>query len=73
MMSCVIPNSAAPAGAKPVTAARRGVAHEENRRPTRTTAKNPNVRSFTVIIYCLCERKAIEGLQGDNRAELFGI
>ena len=47
-MSCVIFNSAAPAAAGPT---RRGAtAQEEKRSPTRTTARNPNVRSFTVTI-----------------------
>jgi hypothetical protein len=46
MMSCVIFNSAAPAGAG---ATRRGAtAQEEKRSPTRTTPGNPNVRSFTI-------------------------
>src|SRR5436190_11885723 len=46
MMSCVIFNSAAPAAAGPT---RRGAtAQEEKRSPTRTTARNPNVRSFSI-------------------------
>src|SRR5438093_880425 len=48
MMSCVIFNSAAPGAAGPT---RRGAtAQEEKRSPAGTTARNPNVRSFTVII-----------------------
>src|SRR5436190_747900 len=48
MMFRVIFNSAAPAAARPT---RRGAtAQEEKRSPTRTTARNPNVRSFTVTI-----------------------
>lgn len=45
-MSCVAPKSAAP-----LMAARRGVtAQEEKKSAIRTTEKNPNMRSFTVII-----------------------
>jgi cell division septation protein DedD len=74
MMSCVIPNSAAPAGGRPLTAARRGVtAQEEKKSPTRTTARNPNARSFTVIISAFAKGKDIKRLQGKNRAELLGI
>jgi hypothetical protein len=51
MMFCVIFNSAAPAEAGPLMATRRGAAaQEEKRSPTRTTARNPNVRSFTLTI-----------------------
>src|SRR5882724_7747308 len=46
MMSCVIFNSAPAAAAGPT---RRGAtAQEEKRSPTRTTATNPNVRSFSI-------------------------
>src|SRR5512132_3863915 len=56
MMSCVIFNSAAPAGARPLMAARRGVtAQDEKKSPTRTTVRNPNVRSFTVTTPALRE------------------
>jgi len=62
MMLCVIFNSAAPAGAGPLMATRRGcAAQEEKRSPTRTMARNPNVRSFTVTIPAVCESKAIKG------------
>ena len=68
-MSCVAPNSAAP-----LMAARRGVtAHEEKKSPTRTTVRNPNVRSFTIIISAFARGKLIKGLQGENGVELFGI
>ena len=51
-MSCVMFNSAAPAGARPLMATRRGAAAQEQKRsPTRTTARDPNVRSFTVGIF----------------------
>ena len=56
-MSCVAPNSAAP-----LMAARRGVtAQEEKKSPTRTTARNPNVRSFTVIISAVARGKLLKG------------
>ena len=56
-MSCVAPNSAAP-----LTAARRGVtAQEEKKSPTRTTARKPNARSFTVIIFTFARRKLLKG------------
>ena len=59
-MLCVIFNSAAPAGAAPLMAARRGcAAQEEKRNPTRTTARNPNVRSFTVGIFDNSHKKHI--------------
>src|SRR5882757_10553376 len=59
MMSCVIFNSAAPGAAGPT---RRGAtAQEEKRSPARTTARNPNMRSFTVTIPGVGERKAIKG------------
>jgi hypothetical protein len=67
MMLCVIFNSAAPAGAGPLMATRRGcAAQEEKRSPTRTTARNPNVRSFTVTIPAVCESKAIKGCTTRN-------
>lgn len=60
-MLCVICNSAPPAGAAPLMATRRGcAAQEEKRSPTRITARNPNVRSFTVTIPAVCETKAIK-------------
>jgi len=64
---CVIFNSAAPAAAGPLMAPRRGcAAQEEKRSPTRTTARNPNVRSFTVTIPAVCESKAIKGCTARN-------
>ena len=63
-----------PAGATPLMAARRGVtAQEEKKSPTRTTARNPNERSFTIIISAFARGKLIKGLQGENGVELFGI
>jgi len=62
MISCVIPNSAAVLGARPLTAARRGVtAQEEKKSPARATARNPNVRSFTIIIPAFARRKPLMG------------
>ena len=59
MMSCVIFNSAAPAATGPT---RRGAtAQEEKRSPTRTTARNPNVRSFTVTIPAVARGKRLKG------------
>ena len=50
------------AGASPLTAARRGVtAQEEKKSPIRTTARNPNVRSFTVIISAFARGKLLKG------------
>ena len=61
-MLCVIFNSAAVLGASPLTAARRGVtAQEEKKSPTRTTARNPNVRSFTIIISAFAKGKILKG------------
>ena len=58
----MIPSSAAPAGAAPLMAARRGcAAQDEKRSPTRTTAREPNVLSFAATISCRCEGKAIKG------------
>src|SRR5438046_9054913 len=57
MMSCVIFNSAAPAAAG---LTRRGAtAQEEKRSPTRTTARNPNVRSFTITISAVARGKRL--------------
>jgi len=51
MMLCVMFNPAAPAGAGPLMATgRRCAAQEEKRSPTRTRARNQNVRSFIVTI-----------------------
>jgi hypothetical protein len=51
-MLCVIFNSAGTAGAGPLMGARlRNTAQEEKRSPTRTTVRNPNVRSFTIGIF----------------------
>src|SRR5207247_4186673 len=62
MMLCVIFSSAAPAGAGPLMATRRGAAaQEEKRSPTRTTARNPNVRSFTVTIPAVARGKRLKG------------
>ena len=56
-MFCVIFNSAAP-----LMATRRGTAaQEEKRSPTRTTARNPNVRSFTVTIPAVARGKRLKG------------
>src|SRR5262245_28639836 len=61
MMYCVIFNSAAPAGAWPLMATRRGAAaQEEKRSPTRTTARNPNVRSFTVTIPAVARERRLK-------------
>jgi hypothetical protein len=57
MMLCVMFNPAAPAGAGPLMAAGRGAtAQEERRSPARTTARNPNVRSFTVTIPAVAKK-----------------
>src|SRR5258708_13211800 len=62
MMLCVIFNSAAVLGASPLTAARLGVtAQEEKKSPTRTTARNRNVPSFTVIISAFAKGKILKG------------
>ena len=72
-MSCVIPNSAAPAGARPLMAARRGVtAQEEKKKPDQDNREKSERAKFHRNHFCLCERKAIKGLQGENRAELLG-
>src|SRR5438093_11183842 len=56
MMFCVIFNSAAP-----LMATRRGGAEQEEKRsPTRTTARNPNVRSFTVTIPAVARGKRLK-------------
>jgi hypothetical protein len=55
-MLCVMFNPPAPAGAGPLMAAGRGAtAHEDKKSPTRTTAKNPDIRNFIVTI-CAVER-----------------
>jgi len=60
-MLCVICNSAAPAGAGPLMAARlEGAAQEEKRSPTKTIARNPNVRSFTVAIPAAARAKRLK-------------
>src|SRR5690348_9700372 len=61
MMLCVIFNSPAPVGARPLMAARRGVtAQEEKKSPTRTTARNPNARSFAIIISAVARGKILK-------------
>jgi hypothetical protein len=47
-------------------AGRKEKPHEDNR-------KKPRRAKFHRNHFCLCERKDIKGLQGKNRAELFGI
>ena len=72
-MSCVIFNSAAPAGARPLMAARRGVTAQDERRSTRQdNGKKPKCAKFHRNHSCRCERKAIR-LHSENRAESFGI
>jgi len=67
MMFCVIFNSAAPAGAGPLMATRRGcAAQEEKRSPTRTTARNPNVRSFTVTIPAVARKKQLKAARRES-------
>jgi hypothetical protein len=67
MMFCVIFNSAAPAGAGALMATRRGAAaHEEKRSPTRTTARNPNVRSFTVTIPAVAGGKRLKAARRES-------
>src|SRR5438093_9516964 len=61
MMFCVIFNSAARAEARPLMATPRGAtAQEEKRSPARTTARNPNVRSFTVTIPGVAKGKRLK-------------
>src|SRR6478735_3941691 len=56
LMFCVIFNSTGP-----LMATRRGAtAQEEKRSPTRTTARNPNVRSFTVTIPAVARGKRLK-------------
>ena len=67
MMLCVIFNSAAPAGAAPLMAPRRGcAAQEEKRSPTRTTARNPNVRSFTITISAVARGKRLTSVRRES-------
>jgi hypothetical protein len=66
-MFCVIFNSAAPAEARPLMATRRGAAaQEEKRSPTRTTAGNPNVRSFTVTIPAVASGKRLKAARRES-------
>jgi hypothetical protein len=58
MMFCVIFNSAA--------TRRGGAAQEEKRSPTRTTARNPNVRSFTVTIPAAARGKRLKAARRES-------
>ena len=42
-------------------------------KPYQDNRKKPKRAKFHRNHFCLCERKAIKGLQSENRAELFGI
>jgi hypothetical protein len=67
MMLCVMFNSAAPAAAAPLMAPRRGcAAQEEKRSPTRTTARNPNVRSFTITISTVARGKRLTTVRRES-------
>jgi hypothetical protein len=67
MMFCVIFNSAAPAEGRPLMAARRGgAAQEEKRRPTRTRARNPNVRSFTATIPAVARGERLKAVRRES-------
>ena len=64
MIFCVIFNSAAPAEAGPT---RRGAtAQEEKRSPTRTTARNPNERSFTVTVPAVARGKRLKAARRES-------
>src|SRR5207248_10205284 len=66
-MFCVIFNPAAPAGARPLMAARRaGAAQEEKRSATRTTAGNPNVRNFTITIPAVARGKRLKAARRES-------
>jgi hypothetical protein len=66
-MFCVIFNSAAPAGAGTLMATRRGgAAQEEKKSATRTTARNPNVRSFTVSIPAVASGKRLKAARRES-------
>ena len=61
-MSCVAPNSA-----PPLMAARRGVtAQEEKKSPAKTTARNPNVRRFTITISAVARGKQLKAARRES-------
>jgi len=67
MMLCVMFNPAAPAAAGALTAAGRGAtAQEERRSPSRTRARNPNVRSFTVTISAVARGKWLNAARRES-------
>jgi hypothetical protein len=42
-------------------------------KPHQDNGKKPKRAKFHHNHFCVCDRKAIKGLQSENRAELFGI
>ena len=71
MMSCVILNSAAPAAADGGASGSHRTGRKE--KPHQDNGKKPKRAKFHRNHFCRCERKAIKGLHGENRAESFGI
>ena len=67
MILCVMFNAAAPAaGGPPMAAGRGATAQDEKNSPTRTTARNPNMRSFIVTFSIVAIGKRLKAARRES-------